>query len=99
MINKIYRYVLFDWDTGFDAEVINLLLPVGSKVLSVGMEGRQLCMWAIINPVLPKEERVFEVYRTGFRIIPEHRVFIGTVCTESLVWHVFESLREKEEEE
>lgn len=70
-------------------------LPKGAAILSVGAQGDNMFLWAMIDPHedVVSQVRCIEVYGTGHNI-PEQDslVFIGTVMMRggSLVFHVFE---------
>lgn len=97
----IYKYVL---NPGANA----LAFPADSKVLSVGVQGRDVVMWVMheargpYNPdkteVLAERigRRVFETFMTGQSMPPTKREFIGTVQlianAHTIVIHVFEIL-------
>ena len=71
----------------------SLSLPRGAEILSFQCQHGTLCMWALVDPDAPDEERIFRVHATGFDIkMPaEGMEFIGTAQTEGgLVWHLFE---------
>jgi hypothetical protein len=91
-MNKIYKYVAFDFSRPLKEDFVYLTLPAGAKVISIGMQGPCLCLWAVVNtgPERLKETRIFEIYGTGFEIKPHGRTFIGTVFDRNFVWHVFE---------
>lgn len=76
----------------------NLILPVGHRVLSVGLDGTgALCLWAVVNP----DERArshFTVWIVGTGspadgLDParyEAWLFLGTVTMQVFVWHIFQ---------
>lgn len=68
-------------------------MPRGAQILSVQMQGAQLCMWALVDPEAPKEVRRFRIVGTGhqFDEAPAH-VHRGTFQMHggALVFHVFE---------
>ena len=69
-----------------------VLLPEGAKVLSVGVQGNDLVLWALVNPKAKSVEALnLKVIPTG-DMIPDGEVldFIGTVHFPGpLVFHVF----------
>jgi len=75
-----------------------LTIPVGSKILSVQVQGDNICLWAIVNPQIVDEEVLIEIFGTGNPIEDEkiifgqqrrERIFIGTVQQHKFVWHIF----------
>ncbi len=69
-------------------------MPRGAHILSVQIQGSQLCLWAYVLSDEEKEERAFWVLGTGNPVERPENIgpFIGTVQMHggSLVWHVFE---------
>ncbi len=70
-------------------------LPSGAQVLSVQTQGGVVCLWAMVDPAMPKVERMVYVRGTGHPISMEIGPvdFVGTVqlFAGDLVWHVFVS--------
>lgn len=74
-----------------------ICMPQEAELLSVQTQSKTPCLWALVNPNSPTEERCFEVFGTGH---PVHcdmgidRKFIGTFQLQSggLVFHLFERL-------
>lgn len=69
-------------------------MPAGAQPLSVGMQGDELMVWALVDP--EREEQLewlgFRVAGTGHPIeaVMESWKFMGTVqCRMGLVWHVW----------
>lgn len=83
---SIYKYTIKDkkW-----AEV----MPRGARILSVGAQRGQICLWALVDTEAPEEARCFRVYGTGRPVEVENLLFIGTVILGEgdLVWHIFEA--------
>lgn len=71
-----------------------LLLPASAQILSVQLQGNDICVWVLCSPTEPKSERTLAVYGTGHPIPEIEQRFIGTVqeCNGALVWHIFEVL-------
>jgi len=72
-------------------------LGEGAKILSVGYQNGNICLWAQTDTELGYEVRSFKVFGTGWEIeeIKGYELkFIGTVqYPEGLVFHVFEELK------
>jgi len=75
--------------------VQSVFMPKGAEILSVANQNEALCLWAMVHPDEPMEERRIEIVGTG-REMPigmgVERKFIGTVVIDPFVWHVFERL-------
>jgi hypothetical protein len=69
----------------------SIMMPCGAKVLTVQMQGRQLQLWALVDPNQPYEPRRFSVFGTGWES-EISGTYIGTFQLDggSLVFHVFE---------
>jgi len=75
-----------------------IVMPVGSKILSVQMQGDTPMLWALCNDEFAIQPRRFGLYGTGHQIRGwnERFMFHGTFQTqmygESLVFHLFEKM-------
>lgn len=85
-MRAIYKYPL---ET---AEYQQVALPVGHKILSVQLQGRQLCLWAVVDVNQPSTV-LREVYMVGTghpfdadQLLPH---YFATVQQGVYVWHVF----------
>lgn len=67
-----------------------LTMPKGAKLLSVGNQKGNLCLWYSVDTDMPNEDRVIEIVGTGNSVEPRSRDFIGTAVIDPFVWHVFE---------
>lgn len=86
MKTTIYKYPLEITDRQ------TIAMPAGAELLSAQMQGRTLCLWALVNPELPNELRTIEVLGTGNPAPEANRRYVSTaqMMGGSLVWHVFE---------
>ena len=70
-------------------------MPEGADVLTVQMQGKTMCLWAIVDPEAPKVPRMFNVCGTGNSML-EHvqRRYIGTIQMHGgqYIFHIFEVL-------
>ena len=68
-----------------------ITMPRAARPLSVGMQGQDLYVWALVDPEAPIAEHMFAVRGTGHPITPEVEQgdFVGTVFDGPDVWHVF----------
>jgi hypothetical protein len=83
-----------------------LSIPLDAEIIHVGIDGRDLCVWAICDRDAPLVQRWVGAFNTG-RPLPRHLVaslatgearFLGSAMMPSdegpngvIVWHVFES--------
>ncbi len=97
MEQVIYKYVLPEING-----VTQLEMPTDAQIVSVGSQGKQLVMWAVVNDPdnAPKRVRTFQSIFTGERYEIGRNVFVGTASFKHdndifpfIVCHVFELLR------
>jgi hypothetical protein len=90
----VWKYPMGNWGTGmFSAE-----MPFGAEVLSLDIQGDDVCMWVLVDPDAVKEQRHFLIVGTGHEYeSPGNGLssegFVGTFllgARGSLVFHVFE---------
>ncbi len=86
MTKVIYKYTVQP-----SGEAITL--PVDAEILSAAFQGKELQLWALVDPARIEETKMIEVFGTGHPIKEEFgfkRKFIDTVFTGPFVFHVFE---------
>lgn len=91
----IYKYPLtHPVPEGEAHATFHIEMPRFAKILSAGVQGETVMIWALVMPDEEKIKRVIEVYGTGHEMTVADRNFIGTVQIGvqlgSLVWHIFE---------
>ena len=59
------------------------------RFLTVQMQHGVLVLWALVDPLQPKEQRTINIFGTGGPA-PDTGVYIGTVQDGGMVWHVFQ---------
>ena len=81
------------WKYPVPANDCDIMIPSGGKILSVGLQGKVLVVWALVNPEAPKIPRHIQCINTGDSCeVHPNAHFLGTVTTEGgIVWHVFSS--------
>lgn len=66
-------------------------MPAVSSVLHVGAQGGHICVWALVSPTAPEEQRRFLIAGTGHPLPSEGSwSYIGSVQQDEHVWHIFE---------
>ena len=78
----------------FDVEVENeftIMMPVGSRILSVRLQNGEPKIWATVNADAAMEERTFTVIETGDTVNAGLK-FVGTfmLSEDRFVGHLFE---------
>ena len=66
-------------------------MPEGATVLKVECQNGVPCIWALVKPDAPKQQRLFLVYGTGHHVDgvgAQHHV--ATFQQGPFVWHMFE---------
>lgn len=66
-----------------------VLMPEDAQILTVGVQGSSIRMWALVDPKAVQNTRYFNVYGTGHPH-PGTGDYIGTAFIDELVFHVFE---------
>jgi len=67
-------------------------MPEGAEIISVGFQGQQLMLWALVDVDAQLIPRHIIIRGTGHNIlyVTGNLVFIGTAPLGDLVFHVFE---------
>lgn len=85
MKREIRKYLL-------DSPDCYLTMQDKSTVLTVGVQGINIVLWAIAPIYEPPVHRRFISWNTGHTLpdwLDKHN-YIGTVQIEDIVWHIFE---------
>ena len=89
-MKEIYKYPLEITDTQF------VELSLGAEILTVQMQGNQLCLWAMVNtlPEAIKKNRCIEIIGTGNPVPTGDLKYISTfqMVGGGLIFHVFENI-------
>ena len=66
-------------------------MPRGAKILTVQVQGTEVCLWALVDPDKGREERRFAIVGTGHDYDGDGK-YIGTIQLSSgrLIFHIFE---------
>jgi hypothetical protein len=73
-------------------------MPRDSSILCVQTKDGEPCLWAEVNPDVPRQNRTIEIFGTGKDMpcdMGVHRRYIGTFQTGqlmTLVFHVYERI-------
>jgi hypothetical protein len=65
-------------------------MPAFAEILSVGVQGHDIVLWALVEPTAVTETRMIAVIGTGWHVPDGKHKFVGTVQMAHLVWHVFD---------
>ena len=80
-MKTIYKYIV----TGRN----DIQMPLFAKILHVNMQGKDFCIWALVDTEAELEARTFEVVGTGWEL-DENMFYIGTCFENDFVWHIME---------
>lgn len=87
-MKKIYKYPL-----SIDIYDATAAMKIGARILCAHSQGKQICVWALVDVDAKFEDRHFTIYPTGGSQtnIPESATYIDTVhMSNGEVWHLFE---------
>jgi hypothetical protein len=67
-------------------------MPVGAEILSVAVQNNQPCVWAMVDPDAPRENRSFKTVPTGADFDTRSLKYVGSFHDEEgwMVFHLFE---------
>lgn len=86
-------HVIWKYEISPSAPETKILLPKNAQLLCVGMQYQKPVLWFQVDPLQPKEERLFYVVPTGVGFEPvDTHYHAGTAVSDVLVWHVFEDM-------
>jgi hypothetical protein len=80
------------WKFALNDPEAKVEMPKGAEILAVQTQWNTPCVWALVDPVQPKETRQFRTYGTG-HVLPENPgKYLGTFQVRSgiFIFHVFE---------
>jgi len=66
-----------------------LEIPQVEQMLSVQVQGSNICLWAIVSTLLDAEKYKFYCVGTGLEFDAIGKSYIGTVQYNGFVWHYF----------
>ncbi len=86
-MKQIYKYRLnltpHQWIT----------LPSEAIIRKIGVQERDICLWAEVDSKASPSKRCFEIFATGENIYEDmgvERVYIDTIFLGWAVWHIYE---------
>jgi len=86
-MKKIFKYPLLE----IPSQIVTM--HQGSRILSIQVQNRILCIWALVDEDMPLKKHKILIFGTGQEIDTEFILtFMGTVQMGNFVWHVFEQL-------
>lgn len=100
MTKKIWRYGL--GSLGSQSDQVLVQMPEGSGILSCQVQGKEIVLWALVDPTARLALCTFYVVATGQPIQNEmlRHHYIGTcqvlhelgAYKQTMVWHVFKEI-------
>lgn len=65
-------------------------VPYGARLLSVGVQQDNICLWAAVDPGAPPVPHDIYLVGTGYPTkVPRGAQFLGRVDESGFVWHCF----------
>jgi hypothetical protein len=85
-MNRVFKYPLPVQGT------VDILMPYGARILTIGAQGEDMFVWALVNPDLELEHQThrFHIVGTGHPCPFSAHKHLETVIVGQFVWHVFE---------
>lgn len=82
----VWKYVI--------TQISSIQMPKGAKVLTVREQANEICLWALVDPLIERETRHFYVFGTGHKIPDENLSYLGSAVLDhgAFVFHVFEGV-------
>jgi hypothetical protein len=74
----------------------HVTMPIGTTIISVGLQGMDVCIWGVCDPTAPPEVRAFFVAGTGHELSQGLGRHLGTAIMpddQGHVYHVFEAIQ------
>lgn len=81
-MKRIYKYTI-------DMLNATIKIPEGFKILKVGMQNDDMCIWCYVETDNTEVIQKFSVHGTGHEILEPVENYIGTVFDRQYVWHLF----------
>lgn len=86
-MKAVYKYRLEGFRT-------TLHMPKGAQIPTVQKQNDTPCIWALVDEGAETEPRIIDMYGTGHLIDDRTPVvYLGTIQSDSLVWHFFETTK------
>ncbi len=83
---KIYKYYFEN----------KIMMPKGAQILTIQQQGKETCVWAIVEPLNNPEKREFTIIGTGWDGVDFTNLKYITTLQDAggaLIWHYFEVLQ------
>jgi hypothetical protein len=83
---RIWKFTLLG------ADIQEVIMPKGAKILTVQTQHGNICLWALCNPLASKETRKVAIYGTGNPISGNCGTYISTfqMFGGDLIFHAFD---------
>jgi hypothetical protein len=74
------------------SDLFTILMPTGSRLLSVQVQGSEPQLWALVDPEAPIVRRALRVHGTGHDVATDIGAYVGTFQMRmgTLVFHLFD---------
>ena len=71
-------------------ETFELELPIGARIILIGLQHNDLCLWAEVDTEVETEKRFFRIHGTGHPINEGFLNHIKSFIDGDFVWHIYE---------
>jgi hypothetical protein len=80
------------WKFPLDADATSLPLKEGAEILTVGVQGNNVCVWVLLDSEALDQTYRIATYGTGFPMSEKPGRYVGTffIADAQLVFHVFD---------
>lgn len=78
------------WKFELNFPEVSILIPVGSRFLSVGVQGSTIVVWYEVTPTNPVEQKILRRIPTGRVFDNTDLLYRGTVQIGLFVSHIYE---------
>lgn len=85
MTQRVFKYVLPITDH------VTIQIEQAADILTAQMQGADLCLWALVDPEMPKLPMHFRIAGTGHAIKEDSLEYISTIQLDggALIFHIF----------
>jgi hypothetical protein len=89
MPRSVYKYTL-------SRDHREIEMPMGARLLMVGVQDHCIRLWAEVVPVNPMETREFAIYGTGHEMPGDPGAYVGSciLLGGELVFHIYETTKD-----
>lgn len=76
-MRRVWKFPIPLFDA--DGETVAVTMPVGARVLHLGLQQGRPCLWAEVDPENDVVARTIQIVATGYSDVPEIGIYLGTL--------------------